>query len=115
MNEKNAHTLVRSARGGSAACSAGLVSSAAGARSSMSRGCFNGAIMNFSFVLVCDFVTVDHGAGGRVPGIALLGEADLFGEVVAEVTFVQGSDGLGEGLGRRVAEGLADLKFVEQV
>src|SRR3954471_24992168 len=115
MNEKKAQTLVRSARSGSAACSAGLASSAAGARNSMSRGCFNGAIMHFSFSLVCGFVAVDHGAGGRLPGVALLGEADLFGEVIAEIAFVQVSDGLCQGFGRRVAEGLADLEFIEQV
>src|SRR4051812_37789060 len=106
MNEKKAQTLVRSARSGSAACSAGFASSAADARSSVSRGCFNGAIMNFSFSLVCGFVAVDHGAGGRIPGVTLFGEADLCGEVVAEVAFVQGSDGLRERLGCRVTEGL---------
>jgi hypothetical protein len=65
--------------------------------------------MNFSFSLVCGLVAVDYGAGGGVPGVTFLREADLLGEVVAEIAFVQVSDRLSERLGRGAVEGLADL------
>src|SRR5665213_3053821 len=77
--------------------------------------CGNWAIFSIAGFLFVQCITGECRAGGLLPRKTFLGRGDLRGQIVPRLLRIKLLHGGGKRLGRWVAEGRADLEFVEQV